>query len=111
MPQDNNQTILSKRHDEDCLGCRLVSGFGVLGMGVYLFNTGQKQTTRFNRRAIILLSFGNLFCFFFLQNSDILCKGFHLTIFCCCRYLWHWNRASLSSATISETVKGKYKIV
>lgn len=67
MTQENIHTVLAKRHDEDCLACRLVSGFGVLGIGIYLYNTSIKQKSSLSRNGILLLSLGKLsihFCFF-----------------------------------------------
>lgn len=58
MSNDVSPSIVSKRHTEDCLPCRLVSGFGVVGIGLYLYNTGRKYPNGINRSLIYGLSIG-----------------------------------------------------
>nr|XP_040223657.2 uncharacterized protein LOC120950015 [Anopheles coluzzii] len=41
-------SVVSNRH-KDCLPCRLVSGFGVIGMGVYIAVQAQKRTKPLGR--------------------------------------------------------------
>lgn len=60
MASNNEKAVLSKRHDEDCLACRLVSGIGVIGIGAYSFTMANSQKTKFNKNAMILLSFGRI---------------------------------------------------
>jgi len=43
MSTDLPSSIVAKRHVEDCWPCRLVSGFGVIGIGAYLYYTGKKK--------------------------------------------------------------------
>lgn len=39
---------------EDCLECRLVSGFGCIGIGSYIIYQG-RQMTRFNYGGMVLI--------------------------------------------------------
>ncbi|XP_052889507.1 uncharacterized protein LOC128297843 [Anopheles moucheti] len=41
-------SVVSNRH-KDCMPCRLVSGFGVIGMGVYIALQGQKRPNKLGR--------------------------------------------------------------
>uniref|UniRef100_A0A182VQT1 Distal membrane-arm assembly complex protein 1-like domain-containing protein n=1 Tax=Anopheles minimus TaxID=112268 RepID=A0A182VQT1_9DIPT len=43
-----SDSVISNRH-KDCLPCRLISGFGVIGMGVYIALHGQKRPTKLGR--------------------------------------------------------------
>lgn len=59
---DMSNSIVAKRHTygEDCLNCRLVSGFGIIGMGLYVFNAARNQKANLNRNFIYTISLGNL---------------------------------------------------
>lgn len=50
---------LMSRSDEDCLACRLISGFGVIGIGIYLNSIASKQKTLWNKRGIQAVSLGD----------------------------------------------------
>lgn len=54
----NSPSIVAKRHGDDCLPCRLVSGFGVIGIGVYLYSTGTKQSNKISRAVLHTLALG-----------------------------------------------------
>lgn len=56
--KDSSESVVAKRHTEDCWPCRLVSGGGVVGIGAYLYNTGKKYPPGLNRYAIYALSMG-----------------------------------------------------
>lgn len=60
MVLDNERGIVSKRHDygEDCMSCRLVSGGGIIGMGLFLLNTARHQSKPFNRNFGYCMSIG-----------------------------------------------------
>lgn len=51
--------FLVRRHD-DCIPCRLVSGFGVIGMGVYLYSQAKHRPAGIGRNSIFVVSAGNI---------------------------------------------------
>lgn len=57
---DNQRSIVSKRHDygEDCTSCRLVSGGGIIGMGIFVLSSAKQQKTPLNRNFGIIISLG-----------------------------------------------------
>ncbi|XP_035781922.1 uncharacterized protein LOC118461110 [Anopheles albimanus] len=46
-----SDSVVSSRH-KDCLPCRLVSGFGVIGMGVWMALQAQKRPNKLSRYTI-----------------------------------------------------------
>lgn len=44
--------------EEDCLGCRLVSGFGLFFIGAYLYRQSQRQSGTFSKITVVSLSAG-----------------------------------------------------
>lgn len=58
---DIGNSVIAKRHTygEDCMNCRLVSGFGIIGMGIYVLTAAKRQKVNFNRNFIYTISFGN----------------------------------------------------
>lgn len=59
MSLGNWKEILLSKSDEDCLACRLISGFGVIGIGVYLNSIALTQKTAINKRGMQLIALGN----------------------------------------------------
>lgn len=53
-------SLVSKRHDygEDCSSCRMISGFGLIGMGIYVLTAAKKQTTSLSRNFVYCVSLG-----------------------------------------------------
>lgn len=60
MATETSTTIMAKRHSEDCLPCRLASGFGVIGIGGYLYFTGKKWSPGVSQKIVYLLSIGKM---------------------------------------------------
>lgn len=58
----SEQGFVSKRHDygEDCSSCRLVSGFGIMGISIYLLTAAKKQKTKTSQNFVYLLSLGKI---------------------------------------------------
>ncbi|XP_037041259.1 uncharacterized protein LOC119077983 [Bradysia coprophila] len=50
--QDSSDSIISKRHN-DCLPCRLVSGFGIIGIGGYIYSQAKHRPAGVGRNLII----------------------------------------------------------
>lgn len=77
---DPSGSIIAKRHTygEDCFNCRLVSGAGIIAMGIYVFTAAKKQKTAFNRNFIYCLSTGKsinktqIKRFFFINTNSLL---------------------------------------
>lgn len=44
-----------------CIECQLISGFGIIGMGWYIFYQGKRRPTAFGRNTMYAISSGNLF--------------------------------------------------
>lgn len=58
--QGDAQIIMEARH-KDCMPCRLASGTGIIGLGVYLFVQSRKLLKKPTQRTIIAaMSFGKL---------------------------------------------------
>lgn len=62
---EKNESFVAKRHSanaagEDCTACRMVSGFGLIGMGIYVLTAAKKQKTMMNRNFVYLISAGNV---------------------------------------------------
>lgn len=66
MTNKENETFLSKRHGhyEDCTSCRIVSGSGLIGMGIYVFTSAKKQKTNTSKNIVYFMSIGKL-----IENS------------------------------------------
>lgn len=58
---DVSGSLVAKRHSygEDCSSCRLVSGLGIIGMGIYVLTAAKKQKTVISRNIIYCMSTGN----------------------------------------------------
>lgn len=57
------ESFVAKRHDkridfEDCQSCRLVNGGLIVGVGIFLGYSANKQTTKLNRYAISGMALG-----------------------------------------------------
>lgn len=52
-------SILRRRH-EDCLPCRLISGFGVIGMGAYIYSQAKHRAPGFGRNAVYAVAAGKV---------------------------------------------------
>jgi len=50
--QAETDSIIAKRHD-DCLSCRLLSGFGVIGIGGYIYSQAKHRPPGIGRGVII----------------------------------------------------------
>uniref|UniRef100_A0A182N502 Distal membrane-arm assembly complex protein 1-like domain-containing protein n=1 Tax=Anopheles dirus TaxID=7168 RepID=A0A182N502_9DIPT len=48
-------SVVSNRH-KDCMPCRLVSGLGVIGMGVYIARHAQKRPNKFGRYSMLTVA-------------------------------------------------------
>ncbi|XP_031639807.1 uncharacterized protein LOC116351801 [Contarinia nasturtii] len=57
---DNSRSIVAQRYNygDDCSSCRLVSGVGIIGMGIYVLTAAKKQKTVFSRNFIYCVSAG-----------------------------------------------------
>lgn len=68
---DIDGSFASKRHDygEDCSSCRMVSGFGMIGMGIYVLTAAKKQKTQLNRNFVYFISVGK-----FNNNLQPICN-------------------------------------
>lgn len=57
---ENQQSIVAKRHDygEDCMSCRLVSGGGIVGMGIFVLSAARQQKVTMNRNFGYCISIG-----------------------------------------------------
>lgn len=57
---DASRSVVAQRHTygEDCSSCRLVSGLGIIGMGIYVLTAAKKQKTTFSRNFIYFISTG-----------------------------------------------------
>lgn len=55
-----DKSIVEKRHD-DCLGCRLVSGFGVIGIGIYIYSQAKHSPTKIARNSLYTIAAGKIF--------------------------------------------------
>lgn len=53
-----NESIVNKRH-ENCWSCRLVSGFGVVGMGIYIWSQAKHRPPGLAKNSIYTVSIGN----------------------------------------------------
>lgn len=55
-----DKSFVAKRHTygEDCTSCRMVSGFGIIGMSIYVLTAAKKQKTNFSKNAIYCMSLG-----------------------------------------------------
>lgn len=53
-----NESIMTKRY-EDCLPCRLVSGFGVIGMGAYIYSQAKHRPAGLGRSVIYVVAVGS----------------------------------------------------
>ncbi|KAJ6635142.1 hypothetical protein Bhyg_13725 [Pseudolycoriella hygida] len=49
----NPDSIVSKRHSEDCLPCRLVSGSGVVGIGGYIYSQAKHRPPGAGKNLIV----------------------------------------------------------
>lgn len=58
---NNNNSIVEKRHD--CLGCRLVSGFGVIGIGFYIYSQAKYSKRSISRNSMYTIAAGIFFLF------------------------------------------------
>lgn len=63
------ESFVAKRYSanvagEDCSACRMVSGFGLIGMGIYVLTAAKKQKTVMSRNFVYLMSAGkvNKYC-------------------------------------------------
>lgn len=74
-------SVVAKRFD-DCLPCRLISGFGVIGIGLYLSHQGRKQTGKFSKYALLGLATGKIALFFLILKPVL--KFFFLIL----QFLW-----------------------
>lgn len=55
---------MENKNEEDCLGCRLVSGGGLALAGLYIYRQSLNQKTQFNKFGTLLISVGmRFFCF------------------------------------------------
>lgn len=74
MEENGEKSFLAKRHQngEDCTSCRLVSGFGVIGMGIYVFLSARKHSTPFNRNCLYMISLGKQCRTFFVNQLIVL---------------------------------------
>lgn len=45
--------------EEDCLGCRLVSGGGLIAAGAFIYYQASSKT-KFNKTGMIIVSAGNI---------------------------------------------------
>lgn len=53
-----SKSIVSERHN-DCLPCRLVSGFGLLGISTYIsFEAAKRKTNHFGRYSMYGIAAG-----------------------------------------------------
>lgn len=59
MSFGNWKEILTSKSDEDCLACRLISSFGIIGIGFYLNSIALQQKTVLNKRGIQIISLGD----------------------------------------------------
>jgi len=50
--QLDSDSIISKRHN-DCLPCRLASGFGVIGIGGYVYSQAKHRPAGIGRNLIV----------------------------------------------------------
>lgn len=62
---EKNESFVAKRHSAnaagaDCTACRMVSGFGFIGMGIYVLTAAKKQKTIMSRNFVYLLSAGKV---------------------------------------------------
>lgn len=59
MP-DEPSSILAKRHEENCFGCRIVSGGGLLGIAAYIASQANriKQNTAIYKACLLTISTG-----------------------------------------------------
>lgn len=51
-----NESVMTKRHD--CMPCRLVSGFGVIGMGAYIYSQAKHRPAGIGRNIIFAVAAG-----------------------------------------------------
>lgn len=101
---DIGDSLVAKRHTygEDCMNCRLVSGFGIIGMGIYVFTAAKRQKVNLNRNFIYAFSFGNFWAmkwkiFYFLIKTHY-CNWF---IYKTYRNHGNWSCKIIRSATVS----------
>lgn len=52
----DNESVITKRHD--CMPCRLVSGFGVIGMGAYIYSQAKHRPAGIGRNIIFAVAAG-----------------------------------------------------
>lgn len=60
---------MENKEDDDCLGCRLVSGGGLAIGSLYIYRQSLHQKTRFNRYGMLMISTGKIYLFIFLLFS------------------------------------------
>lgn len=47
------QSQMEARHNKDCMACRIASGSGIIGLGIYLFVQSRKLLRKPVQRGII----------------------------------------------------------
>lgn len=58
MDNEKKNSIFSQRHKADCIPCRLVSGFGVIGIGIYLYSQAKYRPSKGGRFVLYTLAAG-----------------------------------------------------
>lgn len=60
MGESEGRSFVAQRYNygDDCTSCRLVSGFGLVGMGIYVLTAAKKQNTVFSRKFVYCISAG-----------------------------------------------------
>uniref|UniRef100_A0A336K0C6 CSON010681 protein n=1 Tax=Culicoides sonorensis TaxID=179676 RepID=A0A336K0C6_CULSO len=58
MTNESSSSVIAKRHEENCLGCRLVSGGGLLGISGYVYSQVKKQNSAFSKACLLTISTG-----------------------------------------------------